>query len=259
MSASPSSVVYQTFGSRAVRGNLRFHVYLPAGYRGSAGRYPVVYLLSGLPSAGTRIDDGRIRAVGAKAAHHGRPVIVVTPQASRPSDTDPEYHDWGSGRDWETAIAHELVHVVDKRFRTIASRRGRALIGISAGGYGAAILAVHHPSNFSVAQSWSGYFYPTTPSGSARLSVGGVAANRRASVHSYIGFLKRTHSIHLGFYVGNRDPDFVADNRRLHRELSRAGVHHHFAIYPGGHTGTLWGQHETAWTTEAVNQLAPAR
>jgi S-formylglutathione hydrolase FrmB len=43
-----------------------------------------------------------------------------------------EYLDWGTGRNWETAIAHELPRYVDARYRTIRDRRGRAFVGLSA-------------------------------------------------------------------------------------------------------------------------------
>jgi S-formylglutathione hydrolase FrmB len=58
----------------------------------------------------------------ASAAH--RPAIVVAPQGARAADSDPERHDWGPGRDWETLVARELVDHVDDTFRTIPGRRG---------------------------------------------------------------------------------------------------------------------------------------
>jgi enterochelin esterase-like enzyme len=249
----------QTFQSAAVRGTLHFRVYLPSGYAGGSRRYPVVYLLGGLPTAGTNYRDSRLQAIGSIAERAGRPVIVVAPQASRPGDTDPEYHDWGPGRNWETAISRELVSTVDGRLRTIADRGARALIGVSAGGYGAAIIAVHHPGTFSIAQSWSGYFFPTNPAGTARLSTGGPVADRRASVYSYVAWLARTRAVSLAFYVGDRDPDFVDDNVLLHRALVQAGLAHRFAVYAGRHTSGLWSAHQQAWAEKAVSQLVPAR
>src|SRR5207253_5090865 len=50
--------------------------------------------------------------------------------------SDLEYLDWGPGRNWETAIARELPAYVDAHYRTVPGRAGRALIGVSAGGYG---------------------------------------------------------------------------------------------------------------------------
>jgi enterochelin esterase-like enzyme len=151
------------------------------------------------------------------------------------------------------------VTTVDGQFRTIADRSARALIGVSAGGYGAAIIAVQHAATFSIAQSWSGYFFPTNPAGTARLSVGGPVANRRASLYSYVSWLSRAHAVSFAFYVGDRDPDFVDDNLRLHGVLVRAGLPYRFAVYAGGHTAGLWSAHQQAWAEDAVSRLVPAR
>ena len=256
---SAPAVVESTFASTAVQGTLRYRVYEPRGYRTSTARYPVVYLLGGLPSSGANFRDGRLQFVGRSAERAGHPAIVVSVQASRPGDTDPEFHDWGPGRNWESAIGSELVRTIDAEYRTIADRHARGLIGVSAGGYGAAIIVVHRWRTFSIAQAWSGYFSPTNPSGTARLSVGSAHADRMASVHHYVPWLARTRAVRLEFYVGDRDPDFVADNRALHYQLSDAGVPHRFAIFHGGHSGSLWNAKTPAWTARLVAQLLPAR
>lgn len=89
--------------------------------------------------------------------------------------------------------------------------------------------------------------------------MGSARADRLASVHSYVPWLARTRAVRLEFYVGERDPDFVADNRALHAELRTAHVPHRFAIYAGGHSGALWDAHEASWIASAVHELLPAR
>jgi S-formylglutathione hydrolase FrmB len=228
-----AQVLSGTFSSPAVAGQLHYRVYLPAGYLSSTRRYPVIYLLHGLPDQGGGYRTGMIVTVGQAAARAGRPAIVVAPQGARAGDTDPEWHDWGPGRDWETAVARDLVRMVDGRYRTIATRSARALIGISAGGYGAMLIGLHHLDRFSVIEAWSGYFHPTNPSGSAPLDVGSAEADRRASAHTYVAGLStrlRRLPTYLGFYVGAADPHFVPENRAFDAELARAGVTHRFAV-----------------------------
>src|SRR5438034_8682427 len=120
--------------SPAVEGRLRLAVYLPAGYASGGGRFPVVYFLHGLPAAAGsfRGADFLARAL----ASSGRRAIIVAPQGARDSDSDPEYLDWGPGRNWQTAITRDVVGYVDSHLRTISTRRGRAIVGLSAGGYG---------------------------------------------------------------------------------------------------------------------------
>ena len=135
-------VIDTSFRSLAVRGVVRMAVYLPPGYASGTLRYPVVYFLHGLPASPETYR-------GVDFLRHaldrvGRPAILVAPQGARDGDSDPEYLDWGPGRDWETAVGRELPRFVDRSFRTIRSRRARAIVGLSAGGYGATLLALHH-------------------------------------------------------------------------------------------------------------------
>jgi S-formylglutathione hydrolase FrmB len=248
------------FRSRALGGELHFEAYLPAGYAQGIRRYPVIYFLHGLPAA-----PGAYRSIGfvERALDRlGRPAILVVPQAARPGEPDPEYLDRGRGEGWETAIAEELPRVVDSRFRTVPHRDGRALIGLSAGGYGAMHLALEHLDEFSVVESWSGYFEPTNPAGTAVLDLGSTDRNRRASVHAAVAKLAQrlqTRPTTIAFYVGAADTRFRAENVRLHRELAQAGVAHRFALYPGGHSQKLWSAHAPAWLAFALDNLAAAQ
>jgi enterochelin esterase-like enzyme len=253
-------VVHGVFHSNALQSNEEFAAFLPTGYASSGRRYPVVYALHGLPTDAQGYARMPIDAWGRAAERAGHPAIVVAVQGARSGDTDPEWHDWGPGRNWETAVAVELVHHIDRIYRTIANRRGRALIGLSAGGYGAALIGLHHPDAFSVIQSWSGYFHPTNPDGTAPLDVGSGADNAAASAHTYVSLMRRIFRNHqptyFGFYVGESDSRFLAENEQLHQELLRAGVPHVYAVYPGGHNSAFWTSHMDGWIGAAASQLA---
>jgi len=243
--------------SPAVAGRLRLAVYLPAGYASSGRRYPVVYFLHGLPAAAGsfRGADFLARAL----ASSGRRAIIVAPQGARDNDSDPEYLDWGPGRNWETAISRDVVGYVDSHFRTIGARQGRAIVGLSAGGYGAVMLALHHLSAFSVVESWSGYFHPTDAAGVHALDLGSQRANANASAHAFVTTLRRGFArrpTFFAFYVGSGDARFRNENRVFHRELAAAGVPHLFRIYPGGHQQSVWNAHARAWLAVAVDHLA---
>jgi S-formylglutathione hydrolase FrmB len=247
------------FHSVALGGALHFEVYLPPDYATSGARYPVVYFLHGLP-AGPSAYQG-VGFVEDALDRLDREAILVAPQGARPGDSDPEYLDRGPQRRWETAIAGELPRVVDARFRTIASRRGRALVGLSAGGYGAMHLALAHLREFSVVESWSGYFHPTDPTGTKALDLGSTRVNDAADVHRQtkrvLAQLEALPTL-IAFYVGARDTRFAAENERLDRELTRARVRHVFRLYHGGHDQSLWGRHAPAWLALALTHLAPA-
>jgi enterochelin esterase-like enzyme len=250
--ATPSSArsFDTSFRSKAV-GTLRFEVYLPAGYAQGTKRYPVIYFLHGLPAGpesyrGADFVEAALESVGASA-------IVIAPQGATAKNPDPEY--LGA---WEQAIAEELPRVVDARFRTVADRTHRALIGVSAGGYGAMLLGLHHLDKFAAVESWSGYFHPTNPDGTAALDLGSTSANARASAHTLVPKLKQTlasQATFIAFYVGDADDRFLAENRELNRELTEAGVPHVFRVYSGGHDPAVWRAHAPAWLALALNHL----
>jgi enterochelin esterase-like enzyme len=239
--------------SVALGGNMHALVVLPAGYATSHRRYPVVYFLHGLPA-----DSSTYRANGwlAQLVAQAGSFILVEPQGARDDDTDPEYLDWGGGRNWSTYLTRELPHYVDTHFRTIASRDGRAIIGLSAGGYGAAMLGLNNLGEFGAIESWSGYFHATDPTGKFA-----IPAPSSANVHTLISSLgtdEKRRSTFIGFYVGAADPTFVAENEQFNRELSAASIPHAFAVYPGGHQTKLWAAHAVVWLRMALNHLSAA-
>ena len=246
--------------SRAVEGKLELAVYLPDGYDSGRERYPVVYFLHGLPAAASSYRGADFLARALLAS--GRRAIIVAPQGARDNDSDPEYLDWGPGRNWETAITRDVVGYVDSHFRTIPSRGGRAIVGLSAGGYGAVMLALHHLAAFSVVESWSGYFHPTNPAGTRALDLGSSSANANASAHALVGSLRHGFArrpTFFAFYVGRGDSRFRAENKVFDRELTAARVPHHFRLYAGGHQQAVWSAHAKAWLAVAVDHLAKPR
>ena len=242
-----------SYSSHALGGRLPFVVYLPPGYDPSSPRrYPVIYFLHGLPASPYAYRGIGFIASTLDALH--RPAIVIAPRGARDGDSDPEYLDWGPGRNWETAISTELPRYVDAHYRTIRSRAGRALVGISAGGYGAVTLAFNHLDDFSVVESWSGYFRPTNPAGTAVLP-----HSPNQSAHALIATLgadERRRPTYFAFYVGGGDKRFVAENVQLDRELRAAKVRHVFRIYPGAHEYSVWQAHAPVWLGLALDHLA---
>jgi enterochelin esterase-like enzyme len=252
-----------SFRSHAVKGMLHFSIYLPPGYADSAMRYPVIYFLHGLPASPRTYRS--IDTVAQAVEESGHQAIVVGAQGARNGDYDPEWLDRGTGRRWETATAVELVSVIDHRYKTLARRSGRLLVGISAGGYGATLIAAHHPATYSVIESWSGYFHATNPTGTRALDLGTAEANDWADFHKLIPTLKRrfaqyANRTYYGFYVGTDDARFRRENLRVYRELRAARLAHvYFRMYSGAHAWTLWAEHAEEWVGRGLRVAAKAR
>ncbi len=133
-------------------------VTLPDAYdREPDRRFPVLLLLHGTDGGHHDwLDWGDLVARSAGAAARGQlPFIIVTPAAGNSWYVD---NPGGEGA-WETALVDDLLPAIDARFRTIAGRSGRAIAGLSMGGYGAVHLALRHPDRFAAVASLSGAVY----------------------------------------------------------------------------------------------------
>ncbi|MEY2470718.1 MAG: hypothetical protein QOK28_47 [Actinomycetota bacterium] len=131
-------------------------VYLPPGYGTSGLRYPVVYLLHG--GGGDEQDwanphNGDIRTIldGFYATDPSHAVIAVMPDGN-----DGNWHDYYDGSFLiEQYVLRYLIPYVDRHFQTIPDRSGRAIDGLSNGGYGALHLAAKAPDLFVAAGAMS--------------------------------------------------------------------------------------------------------
>jgi S-formylglutathione hydrolase FrmB len=140
------------FESKLVNATLPYNVILPADYDSSATtRYPVLYLLHGLTG---HYADWVTRTNVADYASQYR-MIIVTPEGNDGWYTDSATV---STDKYETYFLKELIPDVQQRFRTIEARYGRAIAGLSMGGYGSIKFGLKSPATFIFAGSMSGAF-----------------------------------------------------------------------------------------------------
>src|SRR4051812_23173812 len=120
-------------------------------------RYPVLYLLHGsFDAAASWPAKGN-----AEKLTNGLGLIVVMPATTGTGKAGGWASDWvnegrGGPPKWETFTIRELIPWVDHRYRTRAHRGGRAVAGLSMGGFSSMSYAVRHPDLFSAASSYSG-------------------------------------------------------------------------------------------------------
>lgn len=130
-------------------------VYVPPGFS-SANRYPVLYLLHGLPgSPSSYFDSLHLGTVfdGLIASRQAVPMIVVMPQGPT-RETD----EWAGP--WESYVVQDVVPWVDAHLPTVREANARVLGGLCAGGYGAMDIGLRNPTLFGALESWEGYFAP---------------------------------------------------------------------------------------------------
>ena len=123
-------------------------VILPEGVE-REGPYPVLYLLHGLS------DDDSIwtRRTSLERYVSGLPLVVVMPDGGRGFYTDAV-----EGPAYESHIIKDVVGLVERFFPVVRSREGRAIEGLSMGGYGAMKLALKYPQMFASVVAHSSAF-----------------------------------------------------------------------------------------------------
>lgn len=137
-----------------------YNVYLPTGYDANAKlRYPVMYLLHG--NAGERNDwpvKGSLQRTVDTLIAEGAipPAIIVMPDAGTTWYVDLK-------EKMESAFFSDLVPHVEKNYRTLATRDGRVIGGLSMGGYGALRYVFKYPEKFQAAALLSPAIYNPEP------------------------------------------------------------------------------------------------
>src|SRR5574341_1890012 len=160
---SEGTVVIETITSNVLRGNSlgdphvrRVPVYLPPGYDKSNARHPVVYVLTGFTGRGImllndsawdeNIAQRMDRLIGSGAV---KPMILVMPDCFTRIGGS-QYINSSATGNYEDHVVKELVPFIDKKYRTVADRDHRAVMGKSSGGYGSVILAMRNSQVFGL-------------------------------------------------------------------------------------------------------------
>jgi hypothetical protein len=144
-------------------------VQLPPGYTypGDASvRYPVMEAFQGYPGDPTSwtsesgMNLGGVAAQQTAAKRIG-PVLVVSPQVEIPPGVDSECVNGSGGNPQvETWLTQDVPNWVTHTFRVQTKRASWAAIGLSAGGWCAAMAAMLHPAQYGAAIVMGGYFRP---------------------------------------------------------------------------------------------------
>ena len=158
-------VIELTIATSAFAGPTKVHVNLPVGYDAAPSRrWPVTYVTAGTMNNYNTFNNF-LKGEKLTAEY---PSIIVSPDGN-----SGYWSDWYNGGafgppKYETYVIEQLIPLIDARFRTRADRSHRAIFGISMGGYGATMLAAHHPDLFAAAARLSGAvdsnLGPTAPS-----------------------------------------------------------------------------------------------
>ena len=151
----------------------RMTVYTPAGYETSGKRYPVLYLLHGMGGDEEAwISLGRTAQILDNLIAQGKakPMIVVMPNGNASQEAAPGESSRGMvpptmqlpktmEGSYEQAFP-EIVKFIDKNYRTIKSKSGRAIAGLSMGGFHSLHISKQYPDMFNYIGLFSAAIMP---------------------------------------------------------------------------------------------------
>jgi enterochelin esterase-like enzyme len=241
-----------TMESKILNMERKYAIYLPPDYERSERSYPVLYLLHGGGDDQTGwVQFGEVQHIADKAINEGTatPMIIVMPDANatkRGYFNDPK-NEWR----YEDFFFEELMPHVESTYRIKGEKRYRAVAGLSMGGGGTYIYALHHPELFSSACPLSAGSGPLNWEDMERY------AQRRGYSESSEEALKtwyRKHSVlelikdmpddqveAVRWFIDCGDDDFLYEgNSLVHIAMRKKEIPHEFRIRDGGHTWTYW-------------------
>ena len=238
--------------SKILKMDRNYAVYLPPDYDSSQRSYPVLYLLHGAGDDQTGwVQFGEVLHITDKAIKEGRvtPMIIVMPDAFT---TKLGYFNLPDGSwNYEDYFFEELMPYVEQKFRIKSEKRYRAIAGLSMGGGGSFMYALHRPDLFSSACPLSAYIGPATFeemmdgfTNFYKISVTEKEAAPYFKSHNALELIKgmKKEDIEsVRWYIDCGDDDFLFEgNSLIHIELNKRQIKHEYRVRDGAHTWTYW-------------------
>lgn len=239
--------------SKLLKSERKFAIYLPPDYATSERSYPVMYLLHGAGDDHTGwVQFGEVLNIADKAINEGTatPMIIVMPDAN--TGRRGYFNDVKGDWPYEDFFFNELMPYVEKKFRVKSEKRFRAIAGLSMGGGGSFMYALHHPELFSSACPLSASTGPITLDDAKKnlqRTIPDIADSTVATYYNRHSALALINNIPdnqkkaVRWYIDCGDDDFLYEgNSLVHIALRKKEVPHEFRVREGGHTWTYWRQ-----------------
>ena len=240
-----------TVPSKILKSDRKFAVYLPPDFETSDRSYPVLYLLHGAGDDQTGwVQFGEVLNIADKAIADGTatPMVIIMPDAN--TGRRGYFNDIKGDWNYEDFFFKELMPYVEKKFRIKSDKHYRAIAGLSMGGGGTFMYALHHPELFSSACPLSAAVGPLTLD-DARTAYKKNNPNLPDSVivnyynqHSALALINNMPDAQkkaVRWYIDDGDDDFLYEgNCLVHIAMRKKEIPHEFRVRDGGHTWTYW-------------------
>ena len=228
----------------------RLSVYTPAGYETSNKRYPVFYLLHGMGGDEEAwLTQGRTAQILDNLIAQGKaePMIVVmtngnVSQEAAPGETSAGFvpPSMNLPKTMEGSFESsfmEVVKFIDANYRTIAKKQGRAIAGLSMGGFHSKFISLNNPDTFDYVGLFSAALGVTDP------SISPIYMNEDAKLKAQ--FAKKPAL----YWIGIGKTDFLIQANNAYREkLDGLGYKYQYMETDGGHIWRNWRIYLTEFT-----------
>jgi enterochelin esterase family protein len=228
----------------------RLSVYTPAGYENSNKRYPVFYLLHGMGGDEEAwLTQGRTAQILDNLIAQGKaePMIVVmtngnVSQEAAPGETSagfvpPSMNLPKTMEGTFESTFMEVVKFIDANYRTIAKKQGRAIAGLSMGGFHSKFISLNNPDTFDYVGLFSAALGVTDP------SISPIYQNEDAKLKTQ--FAKKPAL----YWIGIGKTDFLIQANNAYREkLDGLGYKYQYMETEGGHIWRNWRIYLTEFT-----------
>lgn len=242
--------------------SMPYRIILPPNYDYSMLSFPALYLLHGLYGSFENWTD--LTDIASYAAQHQ--LIIVMPEGE-----NGWYTDGCNAEDtYESYLIRELVPAIDERLRTIKTREGRGISGLSMGGYGAIKFALKFPRMFAFAGSVSGAFDVTRwregfpeweEFGPIITTIFGKPGSGKRSANDLEKIADGISKTAIGdlpyiYFDCGIDDTFIDANKRLSDTFEGVGIVHEFHALNGGHDWQYWNERGRVLLELAVGRLS---
>ena len=238
--------------SEILDGERKYAVYLPPDYDRSQRSYPVLYLLHGGGDDQTGwVQFGEVLHIADRAIRDGSatPMVIVMPDAN--TGRRGYFNDIDGTWRYEDFFFEELIPHVERTYRIKSEKRYRAVAGLSMGGGGSFMYALHRPDMFSSAAPLSASTGPLSLDAfRERLSSGNAPAASDAEIEAYferhsalalVNAMPEDELRSVRWYIDCGDDDFLYEgNSLIHIAMRKREIPHEFRVRDGGHTWTYW-------------------
>jgi S-formylglutathione hydrolase FrmB len=220
-------------------------VHLPPSYAEGAKTYPVVYALHGLfESSQFWQRRGLAPILDDLWARHVLPEFVVVAV-----DGGNSFFLNSPQGAYEDLVTKDAIAYAESTYRVRRERAGRALFGVSMGGYAALRIALSHPELFAAAATHSAMLLSGPPRPGQGADPYQLAAFARVfgeppdlalwKANDPLDWAQKATASStpaLSFDCGDHDRyGLGAGHEELHRRLQARGIAHEFALRPGDH------------------------